>query len=69
MKIFDSHIHLFSEKVISNVRQKKAMVKQIKLQTDDAKKRTSAASLKVDLAAAGIEGALMLPTANAAGVH
>ena len=45
------------------------MVRQIKLQTDDAEKRTSAASLKKDLKAAGVEGALMLPTANAAGVH
>ncbi len=69
MKIFDSHIHLFGNKVISNVRQKKEMVQQLKLQTKEAEKRTTLKSLKADMAAAGIEGALMLPTANAAGVH
>lgn len=69
MKIFDSHIHLFANKVIFNVRQKKEMVRQLKLQPDGAENRTSAKSLKADMAAAGVEGTLMLPTANATGVR
>ena len=69
MKIFDSHIHLFTDKVIYNVQKKTEMVRQLKLQTNGAENRTSAESLKADMAAAGVEGALMLPTANATGVH
>ena len=69
MKIFDSHIHLFADKVICNVRQKDEMVRQLKLQTDGAEYRTSIESLNAGMTSANVQGALMLPTANAAGVR
>ena len=69
MQIFDSHIHLFSDSIIRNVRQKRELVRQLRLQTAGADKRTSAAVLAADLRAAEVAGALLLPTANAANVH
>ncbi len=69
MKIFDSHIHLFTNKVIFNVQQKIEMVRQLKLQTNGAENRTTTESLKTGMVEAGVEGALMLPTANAPRVH
>lgn len=69
MKIFDSHIHLFTDKIIRNVQQKKEMVKQLKLQTNGAEKRSNAHQLKEDMESFNFQGALLLPTANAAGVR
>ena len=69
MEIFDSHIHLFSDGIIQKVRQKRALVHRLKLQTEGAEARTRAAALQGDMRAAGVSGALLLPTASAAGVH
>ena len=68
MKIIDSHIHLFTPKVISNVARRSELVQQLKLQTIGAENRIHLETLKKDMAAAGVEGALMLPTASVAGV-
>ena len=69
MKIFDSHIHIFTEKIIRNVQQKKEMVKRLKLQANGAEKRSNVYQLKEDMGSFDFEGALLLPTANVAGVR
>jgi predicted TIM-barrel fold metal-dependent hydrolase len=69
MNLFDCHIHLFPDKIIRNVQQKTEMVQQLKLQTEGVEKRTSVEVLKSELADAGVEGALMLPTASVANVR
>ena len=68
MKVFDSHIHIFTPKVIVNVQQRPELVERLKLQTDGAEKRTHPIILEKEMKAAGVEGALMLPTANVQGV-
>jgi predicted TIM-barrel fold metal-dependent hydrolase len=68
MKIIDSHIHLFTAKVISNVARRSELVQQLKLQTVGAEERIYLETLKKDMATAGVESALMLPTASVAGV-
>jgi predicted TIM-barrel fold metal-dependent hydrolase len=69
MKILDSHIHLFTHKVISNVSRRTEMVQQLQLRTNGADRRTNAEALQQDLLAAGVSGALLLPTASASGVE
>jgi predicted TIM-barrel fold metal-dependent hydrolase len=69
MKIFDCHIHIFADKVIENVQKKSGLVDQLKLQALGAEKRTSVEQLKAEMTAAEVAGALMLPTANVAGVR
>ncbi len=69
MKIFDCHVHLFPDTIIRNVQQKLGMVQRLRLQTKGAEKRTSAGKLKAELAGAGVEGALMLPTASVSNVR
>jgi predicted TIM-barrel fold metal-dependent hydrolase len=69
LKIFDCHTHIFTDKVIENVQQKSGMARQLKLQTFGAEKRTSVEQLKAEMAVAEVAGALMLPTAKAAGVR
>ena len=61
MKIFDSHIHIFTEKIIRNVQQKKEMVKRLKLQANGAEKRSNVYQLKEDMGSFDFEGALLLP--------
>jgi uncharacterized protein len=68
MKIIDSHIHMFTAKVISNVSKKMQMVGQLKLQTEGAAERVDFVTLEKDMKAGGVEGALMLPTASVGGV-
>jgi hypothetical protein len=48
MKIFDSQVHLFTDKIIQIAKQKKAMVKQLKLKTYGAEKRANAHQLKCE---------------------
>jgi predicted TIM-barrel fold metal-dependent hydrolase len=69
MKILDSHIHLFTLKVIGNVSRKTEMVRQLQLQTRDAGRRTTAEALYEDLLKARVSGALLLPTAGVDGVQ
>jgi predicted TIM-barrel fold metal-dependent hydrolase len=64
MKILDSHIHLFTHKVIGNVSRRTQMVQQLQLQTKGAERRTSPEALQKDLLTAGASGALLLPTAS-----
>ncbi|MFH0724928.1 MAG: amidohydrolase family protein [Pseudomonadota bacterium] len=64
MKILDCHIHLFAANVITNVAIKTQLVRKLKLQTEGAAARIDLETLKKDMAAGGVEGALMLPTAS-----
>lgn len=65
MKILDSHIHLFTHKVIANVSKRSELVKHLNLQTEGAEERVHISTLERDMRIAGVEGALMLPTASA----
>lgn len=62
--IFDSHIHLFNEKIIDNVSQRKALVERLSLKTQGAEHRLSIEVLAESMKTAGIEAGLMLPTAG-----
>ena len=67
--IIDSHIHIFSPKIIANVSRRQEMVERLHLQVEGAAERTSVAALRQDMVAAGVSSALMLPTAPAAEVR
>ena len=68
MKIFDSHLHLFSKLIIENVAAKKEMCTQLHLQTTGAEKRRDVEGLEKSMKAAGVTAGLALPTASAATV-
>ncbi len=63
--IIDAHVHLFTPKIIGNVSAKSEMVAELHLQTDEATKRIGTEALGAALGRAGINAALMLPTAGA----
>ncbi len=69
MMIIDSHIHIFSPKIIANVSRRQEMVERLHLQVEGAAERTTVAALQRDMTAAGVSSAMMLPTASAAEVH
>jgi predicted TIM-barrel fold metal-dependent hydrolase len=66
--IIDSHVHMFSEKIIANVSQKTKMTARLCLQTDGADARCGTAALAAETRAAGISACLLLPTSDAANV-
>ena len=68
MNIFDSHLHLFSRKIIDNVSRKKEMVAGLNLQTHDAAGRSGISALTHSLQTAGVSAGLLLPTAGPSGV-
>ena len=68
MKIFDSHTHLFNERVIENVAQRKGLVKRLNLQTQGADQRMGIDALDRSLASSGVTGGLVLPTAGSSDV-
>ena len=67
--IIDSHVHIFSEKIIANVSKKTEMTAKLRLQTNGAELRCSAAALEQEARSAGISACLLLPTADAANVR
>jgi predicted TIM-barrel fold metal-dependent hydrolase len=69
MMIIDSHIHIFSPKIIANVSRRREMVARLQLQVEGAGDRTTVAALRQYMTVAGVSSALMLPTASAAEVH
>ena len=68
MKIFDSHIHIFTKKVVCNVQQNKRLVERLKLQTKGAEARVNLETLEAEMETTDVSAALMLPTANVGGV-
>jgi len=66
MKIFDCHIHLFTRRIIDSIVARAGLVQELNLNIDDIDSRLSAAALTDALSAAGVCGALMLPTADVA---
>ena len=68
MKIFDSHLHLFSRTIIENVATKEEMCTQLHLHTRGAVDRQDVEGLEESMKAAGVAAGLALPTASAATV-
>jgi len=66
--IIDSHVHLFSPKVIENVSQKTGMVKRLHLRVEGAEARITVDKLKQTMHQAHIDACLLLPTAGKDGV-
>lgn len=66
--IIDSHVHLFSPKVIENVSQKTGMVKRLHLRVEGAEERITIDKLKQTMYQAQIDTCLLLPTAGKDGV-
>jgi predicted TIM-barrel fold metal-dependent hydrolase len=62
--IIDSHVHLFSRKVIENVSQKTGMVNRLHLRVDGAKERIKVNKLKQKMHLAKIDACLLLPTSG-----
>ena len=62
--IIDSHVHLFSQKVIENVSEKTGMVNRLYLRVEGAKERTGADKLKQTMHRAQIAACLLLPTSG-----
>jgi hypothetical protein len=69
MIIFDSHVHLFNEKIIDNVSGRREMVALLDLQTEGARSRLDIEPLAASMKAAGVVGGLVLPTAAAPDVE
>jgi len=66
MKIFDSHVHLFTPRIIDNVVPRTDLVGALNLTVEKIENRLSTSALIKEMQAAGVYGALMLPTANVA---
>lgn len=66
--VFDSHLHLFTAKIISNVARRKDMVDLLNLQTEGAMQRLDSGALETSMRAGGVAAGLILPTAGAADV-
>jgi len=66
--IIDSHVHLFSAKVIENVSQKTGMVERLRLRVEGAEERITVDKLKQTMHRAHIDTCLLLPTAGKDGV-
>ena len=69
LMIIDSHIHIFSPKIIANVSRRLDMVKRLHLQVEGAEEKTTIAALRQDMVAAGVSSCLLLPTAAAVEVR
>jgi predicted TIM-barrel fold metal-dependent hydrolase len=63
--IFDSHLHLFNEKIIDNVSNRKELVALLNLQTDGACERLGIGPLAASVKKSGVAAGLALPTAAA----
>ena len=66
MKFFDSHTHLFTRRIIDNIVTRADLIQALDLNINDIDARLSAAALTDAMSAAGVCGALMLPTADVA---
>jgi len=66
--IIDSHVHLFSPKVIENVSQKTGLVERLHLRVEGAEERIIPDKLKQTMHQAHIDTCLLLPTAGKDGI-
>ena len=64
MMIIDSHVHLFSLKIIENVTRKKELVKRLSLQAKGATDRLGVNALSRSMQTTGVAAGLILPTAG-----
>jgi uncharacterized protein len=65
IKIFDSHAHIYSPKVINNVMKLEGLAAAIGLDVAGAMQRLDKVSLMQESEAAGVEACLLLPTSPA----
>ncbi len=64
MKILDSHIHIFTSKIIENVIIRTKLVNILCLHTEGLFDRLSPTALLKDMASGNVSAALMLPTSD-----
>ena len=64
MKIFDSHVHLFTPRIVDNVIPRSDLIEALDLNIENIETRLSAAALIEEMRAAAVYAALMLPTAD-----
>jgi len=64
MKIYDSHIHIFSTKIVENVLSKAGLAHRLALVTENVNNRLTTDALFKEMRAANVQAALMLPTAD-----
>jgi predicted TIM-barrel fold metal-dependent hydrolase len=62
--IIDSHVHLFSDRIIAGVSARKELVRELDLDTRRAADRTSEGALVREGQAAGLDACLLLPVAG-----
>ncbi len=60
----DAHCHIFNDQIVKNVRAKPAMLKQLKLNTEDSWDRLPPAALQESAVANGLHACLLLPSAG-----
>jgi predicted TIM-barrel fold metal-dependent hydrolase len=61
--LIDSHCHIFTEKIVKNVKQRPEMVEQLKLNTRDAPQRLLPKDLAESAESNGVDMCVLLPTA------
>lgn len=62
--VVDFHCHIFTERIFENVRTRPSMVKQLRLNVDDAIQRLAPTSLTESAKANDVDICLILPTAT-----
>jgi uncharacterized protein len=65
----DSHCHIFTTRIVRNVRAKPSMLEELKLNTGDAIERLHPRSLEESADANGLDACVLLPTAAPAKVR
>ncbi len=63
--VIDSHVHIFSSRIVNNVARIDGLAETLHLETDKAEKRCDIRFLENQMQAAGVAAALLLPTAPA----
>jgi uncharacterized protein len=59
----DSHCHIFTDRIVENVKSKPAMVEELKLNTRGAVRRLDPKALEASAEANGVDVCVLLPTA------
>jgi predicted TIM-barrel fold metal-dependent hydrolase len=64
IRIFDSHVHIFNQRIIGNVIPRTDLVDALFLEVEDIENRLHPSALVEQMHSAGVFGALMLPTSD-----
>lgn len=68
-RYIDAHCHIFNERIVENVRAKPAMLRELKLNTEDSWGRLAPAALQESAETNGLDACLLLPSAGPAMVR